>query len=84
MSVLSKDLGINRAGIQRLDIPEDAKEWLEEFCDNLEEKYRKIYDFAEAGGMQTKLWRISETGTTLLVQRKESGAWVTKWTFTAS
>lgn len=28
-------------------------------------------------------WRISVSGTTLLVQRLESGSWVTKWTFTA-
>jgi hypothetical protein len=28
-------------------------------------------------------WRISVSGTTLLVQRRESSAWVTKWTFTA-
>jgi len=28
-------------------------------------------------------WKLLVSGTTLLVQRLESSAWVTKWTFTA-
>jgi hypothetical protein len=28
-------------------------------------------------------WRLSVSGSTLLIQRLESGSWATKWTFTA-
>jgi len=77
MSNLSKSLELNRIGINKLPLPEEAKEWLKRLCCKLEETHVFIRDSFEAGGAKTKTWRIVENSSgDLKLQHLESGSWV--------
>lgn len=78
MSRLPKTMELDRLGIERLKVSEDVKVWLRRLVDTLEEKYRLVWDFAEAGGFQTANWRGKEVGTNLEFQKKVAGTYTKK------
>jgi hypothetical protein len=51
---------LDRAGIEKLPAAEPVKAWLRRLVDTIEQKYKLIRDHAQAGGLETKNWRVRE------------------------
>jgi len=80
--------------LDRVSDIKSIKEWLRQFTRILRENYEMTQadiivlgsgDIAYLGDSETNgSWRLNKTSTQLLVQRRESGTWETKWAFDAS
>ena len=65
---------------------EDVKRFLRELTTGLQEQHRALHNDLQVQDAVNFLvngvrWRITVSGDDLVVQRRDSGKWTTKWTF---
>jgi hypothetical protein len=83
MSVLPKQLPFDKIGLQRTKNLEELKKWMEQFLNDFELFYSKLYNQIENKGASTAHWRVIEVSDkTLEFQYWDGTSWIKKGAIT--
>jgi hypothetical protein len=61
MSLLPKQLPFDKIGLARAKSPEEIKKWLDQFINDFQMFYSRLYDQIENNGFETQNWKVKES-----------------------